>query len=338
MQELKNKFCQGKSKRLLIGTRALLPMDNFVGLPAETHLTAVCEPLPSFLVVGRKSAGKTRLLEALIGQPFNTTTTRRPIIFEIRSAPSLIAPKWYLYGEETEDLQEVCFQIALAHINEAHTCLGLNVSIKPMKVYVETPHMSDCRVIDMPGFRELALDPRQQRILDTICKLNMEYMWDPRNVILCVEHADDAANLSTLERVREVDPGYKRTILVMNKLDKYYDDLTATNINNWMSGYGALPASLVRFIFTLPSWPAGEFVSRPLVQLCDDKHIDDVRQLLAKGLEMKYITSIGFKHFSSYMKALASCDPNGILAATQATLATQDVDVTAHEYGRAEGR
>eukprot|EP00409_Alexandrium_fundyense_P003593 CAMPEP_0185906350 /NCGR_PEP_ID=MMETSP0196C-20130402/5443_1 /TAXON_ID=2932 /ORGANISM="Alexandrium fundyense, Strain CCMP1719" /LENGTH=48 /DNA_ID= /DNA_START= /DNA_END= /DNA_ORIENTATION= len=47
-------------------------------------------------------------------------------------------------------------------------------------------------------------------------------MNDENNVMLCVEEAGDAAGFSTLGKCKQVDPSYRRTILVRNKLDKYY--------------------------------------------------------------------------------------------------------------------
>jgi hypothetical protein len=67
-------------------------------------------------------------------------------------------------------------------------------------------------------------------------------MNDSKNVMICVEEAGDAANLTTLARCRKVDPSFKRTILVRNKLDKYYSDLTPTTTKDWLSGFGDLPA------------------------------------------------------------------------------------------------
>merc|ERR1712130_1025091 len=131
----------------------------------------------------------------------------------------------------------------------AHSDCLSGVSFEPVHVLLETPFMSSCQLIDLPGFRELALDKTQQRTSDNIQKINMSFMQDPQYVILCVEHADDAANLTTLERVGAIDPAYERTILVMNKLDKYYNDLSSRNVNQWISGYGALPDSLLRFTF-----------------------------------------------------------------------------------------
>jgi len=45
-------------------------------------------PIPQFIVIGKQSVGKSRLIEALAGEPFNfvsgTLGSRRPTVLEFR--------------------------------------------------------------------------------------------------------------------------------------------------------------------------------------------------------------------------------------------------------------
>ena len=52
---------------------------------------------------------------------------------------------------------------------------------------------------------------------------------------LGLEPAGDAANLKTLARCRGYDADFQRTILIRTKLDKWYPDLSPSNINDWAS-------------------------------------------------------------------------------------------------------
>merc|ERR1719258_598068 len=56
--------------------------------------------------------------------------------------------------------------------------------------------------------------------------------------MICVEEAGDASNLQVLSICKQYDPHFKRTVLVRNKLDKYYNDLTRDNVNDWLQGFG----------------------------------------------------------------------------------------------------
>merc|ERR1719409_2025834 len=139
-------------------------------------------------------------------------------------------------------------------IGEAHESLGASVSDDAVYVRVESPVCVDMQIVDLPGFREFAADASKKALADQIEALNMRFMNDKRNVMLCVEEAGDAANLATLGRCKQVDPSFDRTVLIRNKLDKYYRDLTPQNINDWLSGFGDLPKTLKTFAVTLPHW------------------------------------------------------------------------------------
>merc|ERR1712032_1191802 len=135
-------------------------------------------------------------------------------------------------------------------VGAAHEELGETVSADPIWVRIESKTCVDMQMVDLPGFRDFAVDPSKQALSDSITQLVTGFMNDPRNVMLCVEQASDAANMSTLARCRDIDRDFKRTILIRNKLDKYYNDLTTENVNNWVEGFGDIPDHLVRFAFT----------------------------------------------------------------------------------------
>jgi len=88
-------------------------------------------------------------------------------------------------------------------------------------------------------------------------------MENPKNIMLCVEQAGDAANLKTLGRCRQYDQNFQRTILIRTKLDKWYGDLTPGNINEWFSGYGDLPEDMPKFWVSLPYWKDGTSQPNP---------------------------------------------------------------------------
>merc|ERR1719174_1715871 len=123
--------------------------------------------------------------------------------------------------------------------------------------------------------------------------------------MVCVEQAGDASTMSTLQRCRELDPEFERTILVRNKLDKYFNDLTPANVNKWVQGFEDLPEDLnrpVRFAVTLPFWKDGQAPPEPFVQMRQNKSDEDFRTLLSKGLSEKYHRFVGFNNFASFME------------------------------------
>jgi len=108
--------------------------------------------------------------------------------------------------------------------------------------------------------------------------------------------------MSTLAKCRVIDPRFERTILIRNKLDKYYSDLTSDNVNKWVDGFGDLPDTLVRFAVTLPWWSEGSPIPKPFPELRKEKNDNDVREMAARGLSKKYMSSIGMMAFNSYME------------------------------------
>jgi len=186
---------------------------------------------------------------------------------------------------------------------DAHEELGESVSAEPIYVSIESPVCVDMQIVDLPGFRDFALDSSKQVLSDKITELVDKFMRDRRNVMLCVEQANDAATMSTLARCRQIDPGFQRTILIRNKLDKYYNDLTAENVNRWVEGFGDLPNNLTRFSLTLPWWHDGAPVPKPFNELKEEHNQRDLTQMQSKGLGSKYMHTIGFRNFASFMEA-----------------------------------
>jgi len=121
-------------------------------------------------------------------------------------------------------------------------------------------------------------------------------------VILCVWEAGDAANLPSLRKVAEKDSQFNRTVLIRNKLDKYYGDLNTDNVNKWLEGFGDLPKNLTKFALTLPHWTDGQPPPKPLAVLRDEMDKQDVAKLQSVGTSRKFLDTVGFSNFAKYME------------------------------------
>lgn len=263
-------------------------------------------PLPQFILIGKQSVGKSRLIEALAGQTFNfisgTLGSRRPTVLEFRHISSADTSRWHVRDRQTQKWQEHPIERVMELVGDAHEELGESVSPEPIYVRIESASCVDMQIVDLPGFRDFASDKAKQSLSDKIVELVSTFMKDRSNVMLCVEQASDATNMSTLAKCREIDPRFERTILIRNKLDKYYADLTVDNVSKWVEGYGDLPESLVRFALTLPWWQEGTAPSKPFNEMKEDMNAEDLRQMQSKGLSGKYTSGIGFKNFTTFME------------------------------------
>lgn len=290
------------------GKSELLDVLSDVKTRVQDKLGIVDFPMPQFILIGRQSVGKSRLIESLAGEQFNfvsgTLGSRRPTVLEFRNVQLHKSSRWFVLDKKTNQWGEHPLPTVMKIIGDAHESLGASVSTEPVNVRVESPVCVDMQIVDLPGFREFALDADKKQLADQIEELNSTFMKDKRNVMLCVEEAGDAANMATLGRCKQLDPNFERTVLVRNKLDKYYRDLTASNVNEWCQGFGDLPDNLLRFSVTLPHWPNENDnpPPKPFPELREDMNKQDVAELKSRGVSEKYLPSIGFNAFAKFME------------------------------------
>mmetsp|Transcript_64954 Transcript_64954/g.139107 ORF Transcript_64954/g.139107 Transcript_64954/m.139107 type:complete len:733 (-) Transcript_64954:12-2210(-) len=283
----------------------LLNLLGDVKARVQDKLGTVDFPMPQFILIGKQSVGKSRLIEALAGETFNFISgslgSRRPTVLEFRHVASIPSSRWFVRDRQSMQWNEYPIKEVMKLVGDAHEELGESVSVDPIGVRIESPSCVDMQIVDLPGFRDFALDDSKQALSNSIHDMVYAFMQNPRNTMLCVEQCGDAATMSTLQKARTVDPEFKRTILIRTKLDKYYSDLTPENVNKWVDGFGDLPDGLDRFSLTLPFWKDGEDPPKAFADLREEKNQTDISTLQSKGIEGKLLSTIGFKNFVTYM-------------------------------------
>ncbi|KAF8121792.1 P-loop containing nucleoside triphosphate hydrolase protein [Boletus edulis] len=184
--------------------------------------------LPSIVVIGSQSSGKSSVLEAIVGHEFlpkgNNMVTRRPIELTLIHTP----PKGN--GQVPEEYGEFP-ALALgkitnfAQIQQTLTDLNLAVpsseavSNEPIDLRIYSPHVPDLTLIDLPGYIQIASLDQPDSLRDKIAGLCEKYIREP-NIVLAVCAADvDLANSPALRASRKVDPLGLRTIGVVTKMD-----------------------------------------------------------------------------------------------------------------------
>jgi GTP-binding protein EngB required for normal cell division len=264
-------------------------------------------PLPQFIVVGKQSVGKSRLLEALAGERFNfvsgTLGSRRPTVLEFRRCDRKSVPQsvWSVY--EGGVYVQYSVERVMEIVSSAHEKLGKNVATEAVRLRLDSPDCVDMLVTDLPGFREFSLDAETQVLADKISDLVEKFIKDKKNIMLCVEEAGDSATLSILAKCRKFDANSARTILVRNKLDKYYKDLDNTDVSDYLiSGLGDLPVTLPKFALSLPHWnrEAPEISDfGELVRQCEAR---DMRELRSRGASEEALALVGVGNFSRFLE------------------------------------
>lgn len=179
--------------------------------------------LPSIVVIGSQSSGKSSVLEAIVGHEFlpkgANMVTRRPIELTLVNTPGIQAE----YGEfPALGLGKIT---DFSHIQRTLTELNLAVpdsqcvSDDPIQLTISSPHVPDLSLIDLPGYIQVVGQDQPLELKQKIADLCDRYI-QPPNVILAISAADvDLANSTALRASRRVDPRGERTIGVVTKMD-----------------------------------------------------------------------------------------------------------------------
>ena len=179
--------------------------------------------LPSIVVIGSQSSGKSSVLEAIVGHEFlpkgSNMVTRRPIELTLVNIPNAKAE----YGEfpglglgKITDFSQI--QRTLTDLNlavPAEQC----ITDDPIQLSIYSPNVPDLSLIDLPGYIQVVGKDQPLELKQKISDLCDKYI-QPPNVILAISAADvDLANSTALRASRRVDPRGERTIGVITKMD-----------------------------------------------------------------------------------------------------------------------
>ncbi|KEY66537.1 hypothetical protein S7711_08040 [Stachybotrys chartarum IBT 7711] len=179
--------------------------------------------LPSIVVIGSQSSGKSSVLEAIVGHEFlpkgSNMVTRRPIELTLVNTPGT--------HEEFGEFPD----LGLRHITDftsiQRTLTELNLAVPdtecvsddPIHLTVYSPNVPDLSLIDLPGYIQVVGQNQPLELKQKISELCDKYI-QPPNVILAISAADvDLANSTALRASRRVDPRGERTIGVVTKMD-----------------------------------------------------------------------------------------------------------------------
>ena len=184
--------------------------------------------LPRIAVFGTQSAGKSSVLESIVGIDFlprgSGVVTRRPAELRlVHEADENIKP-WAefaeLKGEKFTDFDKVREMIEILTDKIAGKKKG--IVDKPIVITIHSHTCPDLTLIDLPGITRIPLqDSDQGKDIEKVTKkMALRYVKDPRTIILCVIPANqDMTTSDGLQMARDLDPKGVRTIGVITKID-----------------------------------------------------------------------------------------------------------------------
>ncbi|GJE93832.1 Dynamin-related protein [Phanerochaete sordida] len=197
--------------------------DTFANLGGELDM-------PQLAVVGSQSAGKSSVLETIVGRDFlprgSGIVTRRPLVLQLIHTPvpedsSQTYTEWgqFLHIDKRfTDFDEIRKEIE----QETYRVAGQNKGISklPIHLRIYSPNVLDLTLVDLPGLTKIPVGDQPSDIERQIRSLVLDYISKPNCVILSVSAANvDLANSESLKLARSVDPQGRRTIGVLTKLD-----------------------------------------------------------------------------------------------------------------------
>jgi hypothetical protein len=210
-------------------------------------------PVPEIVFIGPRGAGKSYLMEALLGRPFNGTVgpdgTRRPIMVSIVAGEKAkCSLKRDMFLKEYDRDVDLNFEDLTGEVSKRNE----QYSAEPIVIQMESKELLAVTLIDTPG---LIIDPNdpqsklhEQLALRMICPSN--------RMIVVVRQASDAAlppsaSDYVLDLVKQVDPEFTRTAIVFTRLHSQLQQFQGNKaVNKFLAG--TLP-DVRTFFATMPS-------------------------------------------------------------------------------------
>ncbi|KAJ0593488.1 putative dynamin central domain, Dynamin superfamily [Helianthus annuus] len=184
-------------------------------------------PLPTVVVIGDKSSGKSSVLESLAGISLPRVCTRVPLVIKLQHHPDHVPEFSLEFQKKTVMIIEES-QIPEA-INSATVEIAGNskgISNVPITLVVKKNGVPDLTMIDLPGITWVPVGDQPENIYDQITEIIMEHITPEENIILNVLSAEvEFTTCESIRLSRRVDRTGQRTLAAVTKSDRYADDL-----------------------------------------------------------------------------------------------------------------
>ncbi|OWM78077.1 hypothetical protein CDL15_Pgr018646 [Punica granatum] len=195
--------------------------------------------LPTIVVVGDQSSGKSSVLESLAGISLprgQGICTRVPLIMRLQN---YLSPEPELYLEfngkivQTDEENVTC---AIGSATEEIAGRQKGISNTPLTLVVKKDGVPDLTMVDLPGITRVPVHGQPEDIYEQKSGMIMEYIRPEESIILNVLSA--TVDFSTCESIRMsqmVDKTGHRTLGVVTKADKapegLFEKVTADDVN-----------------------------------------------------------------------------------------------------------
>ncbi|KAH6781047.1 Dynamin related protein 5A [Perilla frutescens var. hirtella] len=307
-------------------------------------------PIPEIVALGGQSDGKSSLLEALLGFRFNVREvemgTRRPLILQMVHDSDALEPRCRFQEENSEEYgNAIVSSTAIADAIKSRTEALLRktktaVSPKPIVMRVEYAHCPNLTIIDTPGFVLKAKKGEPESTPDEILSMVKSLASPPHRLLLFLQQSSvEWCSSLWLDAIREIDPTFRRTIIVVSKFDNRLKEFSDRwEVDRYLSASGYLGENTRPFFVALPkdrSIVSNDEFRRQISQV-DTEVIRHLRDAVNGGFdEDKYRSHIGFGCVRDYLESELQKKYKEAAPATLALLEQRCSEVT-DELARTE--
>ncbi|KAF7138026.1 hypothetical protein RHSIM_Rhsim07G0109000 [Rhododendron simsii] len=195
--------------------------------------------LPTIVVVGDQSAGKSSVLESLAGISLprgQGICTRVPLIMRLQHHPHT-QPELHLeYHGKTVPSDETHIAEAIVSATDEIAGNGKGISNTPLTLVVKKRGVPDLTMVDLPGITRVPVHGQPEDVYEQISGIIMEYIKPEESIILNVLSATvDFPTCESIRMSQRVDKTGERTLAVVTKSDKAPEGLlekvTADDVN-----------------------------------------------------------------------------------------------------------
>ncbi|XP_019093526.1 PREDICTED: dynamin-related protein 4C-like [Camelina sativa] len=179
--------------------------------------------LPTIVVVGDQSSGKSSVLESLAGISLprgQGICTRVPLVMRLQRSTSPAPEIWLEYSGKVVPTDEEHITEAICAATDVIAGSGKGVSDAPLTLHVKKAGVPDLTMVDLPGITRVPVNGQPENIYEQISGMIMKYIEPQESIILNVLSATvDFTTCESIRMSRQVDKTGERTLAVVTKAD-----------------------------------------------------------------------------------------------------------------------
>ncbi|PON54667.1 Dynamin superfamily [Parasponia andersonii] len=185
--------------------------------------------LPTIVVVGDQSSGKSSVLESLAGISLSRgqgICTRVPLIMRLQHHSNPVPELFLEFNGKVVNTDEENISEAINLATDEIAGNGKGISNAPLTLVVKKKRVPDLTMVNLPGITRVPVHGQPENIYDQIRDIIMEYIKPEESIILNVLSATvDFPTCESIRTSQSVDKTGGRTLAVVTKADKAPEDL-----------------------------------------------------------------------------------------------------------------